>query len=1458
MQTLLSRSMGPLERWEDLIKMQTEIGYNCFHVAPIQKLGFSQSLYALADQLEIAEYILKKDENNKEEGFKTVQKKVHELSEKYGCTFFGEVVLNHTSFDSEWINECPDACYNLKNTPQLTSGFKLDNGLLEFSRKIARGEVPQYPKNTIENEEDLGKLMGLIHSLVVQPLKLHEYFLINVEKAKADFEEYIAKNKLQSKFGEKAFASYEERNHALEYHNLSGLVWHIQSNLENLGAESHGVRIQCDKVANYFNERSTKGYVEQLETALNRLNEQLERMARGYLGDAMGSIHNTLRYHKLELKDYEVTLDKPLLHPYFTILRDGTAVANNGWLYSGDPTEDFAASNNFYYLRRGIVIWGDLVKLRFGQSKKDCPTLWKRMTTYVQQTALIFNGLRLDNAHSTPIHVAEYLVRKARKVNPNLYVFSELFTGSGEKDALFTKRIAVNALVREAIQQHTPHNLCASLHYFSQGMDAAVGSLDPYTETDSKTQKDVYILKPRIPDALFYDLTHDNESYFKKRTFMDSLSTAALLSMSNCFVATTKGFDEFFAENLSVINEKRVYGIVPNPLEGASISKEGGVVTFTFNDSTNAQSVEVRGSWDQWKESIVLEKSKFGNFRGTAKLPVGTHVYKFILDKEHWCVDHTKPISHENHVRNNTIRVDPDVKRHSNMWYVRSQLNKLHNKVATKYPEFYLDEITGDVITISRENIKKTKSYMLITRTAFSNNSDDVNVTITLPGKIDKFSIIAYADSYVNTWKTDDKVAEGMDCNVIIDSDISRYAETTYDENTKSNRLRFFRMPPGFVCMVHIILNRDQEKAIEELEQLKNIDKSRLAKELAEELTPADINYLLFSCESEESDWTHGGRSTFHLPNYGHLPYAGFGAFFRILKDARLKNDLATPLFDNLRAGNWLLDFLVNRLENKPRLGNIFNWVKKYFDYLKVIPRHLIPKYFTRVFGVLTSVILQKTYKIQNLDSNIENTRFFRRLITACYEFVADVPSGSVDDWKTTLAAGLPHFSTSWARCWGRDTFISFKGGLVIPGLYDVAKDVILMFATSLRHGLLPNLLDGGRNSRYNCRDATWFFVKAIKDYTEFTNDFSILKEKVPIRALSDDKDENEQKKKSGEVKTLTLAQVIQEIFQRHAQGIKFREWNAGYQIDEKMTHEGFNIELTLDEETGFIYGGNPNNCLTWMDKMGSSEKAGIKGVPGSSRDGAPIEMTALLKSGLDFVIAANQKGHFEHTGVKTQKGSTLLFTEWATKIQNNFEKHYWIPEDTAEFKDYKLNPEAVRRRGIYKDTIGSVGERQDYYFRPNGCVAMHVAPTLFKKENAVKYLENVEAFLIEEHSLGLKTLDPEADHYIPWYDNANDSHDSKVAQGFSYHNGPEWVWIYGSFLIASLHFRLKEKNMTVFMSYLTNHKAHIENNDWMSLPEMTNGNGGYCQFSCPAQTWSIATIVEAIYEAQKTFKLTK
>jgi glycogen debranching enzyme len=62
--------------------------------------------------------------------------------------------------------------------------------------------------------------------------------------------------------------------------------------------------------------------------------------------------------------------------------------------------------------------------------------------------AQFFDGFRMDNLHGTPIHVARYLIKEARKINPNVIVFAELFTSSDEETAVFVKKIGINSVLK--------------------------------------------------------------------------------------------------------------------------------------------------------------------------------------------------------------------------------------------------------------------------------------------------------------------------------------------------------------------------------------------------------------------------------------------------------------------------------------------------------------------------------------------------------------------------------------------------------------------------------------------------------------------------------------------------------------------------------------------------------------------------------------------------------------------------------------------------------------------------------------------------------------------------------------------------------------------------------------------------------------------------------------------------
>lgn len=278
----------------------------------------------------------------------------------------------------------------------------------------------------------------------------------------------------------------------------------------------------------------------------------------------------------------------------------------------------------------------------------------------------------------------------------------------------------------------------------------------------------------------------------------------------------------------------------------------------------------------------------------------------------------------------------------------------------------------------------------------------------------------------------------------------------------------------------------------------------------------------------------------------------------------------------------------------------------------------------------------------------------------------------------TTLAAGLPHFATGYMRNWGRDTFIALRGLLLLTGRYDEARYIILGFAGTLRHGLIPNLLDGGKNARFNCRDAVWFWLYCIQVYVnEAPNGKEILREKVSRLFPNDDSEPQP----AGACDQY-LHDVMQEALKVHFQGLVYRERNAGKKIDEHMTDNGFNNQIGIHPETGFVFGGNDANCGTWMDKMGSSEKAKNKGIPSSPRDGSAVELVGLQASVLRFLEKSSDYPYKSVERINANGSGTTKwsFKEWAERIENNFERYFYVSENDK-------SPLAHKRQ-IYKDTV--------------------------------------------------------------------------------------------------------------------------------------------------------------------------
>ena len=136
-QTVLSKNLGPFSDWESVLQVSKESGYNMVHFTPVQELGYSKSAYSIRNQLLLNPNFSTAD---KTYTFDDLQTLIQKMAREWKVLSATDLVLNHTSSDSQWLHEHPEAAYNLVNSPHLRPAYLFDRILWHFSCEIGEGK----------------------------------------------------------------------------------------------------------------------------------------------------------------------------------------------------------------------------------------------------------------------------------------------------------------------------------------------------------------------------------------------------------------------------------------------------------------------------------------------------------------------------------------------------------------------------------------------------------------------------------------------------------------------------------------------------------------------------------------------------------------------------------------------------------------------------------------------------------------------------------------------------------------------------------------------------------------------------------------------------------------------------------------------------------------------------------------------------------------------------------------------------------------------------------------------------------------------------------------------------------------------------------------------------------------------------------------------------------------------
>ena len=618
------------------------------------------------------------------------------------------------------------------------------------------------------------------------------------------------------------------------------------------------------------------------------------------------------------------------------------------WTHSGwvpdevvNPLVNFAEPPCNVYLRRELNSWTDSVKLRYGLSTEDCPALWARAAEYAELTAGVFHGVRLDNCHSTPLHVAEHVLRAARRVRPDLYVFAELYAGGETAACRVANCLGLNATIEVALSAHSARQLAERV---SSAGDVPLGAFVA-RRTDWLTGR-------RRPPLILFDQSHDDDSPLRRRTYLDPLPSASVLSVAPSPVGSNRGYDELVPRAISVITETRLYRKWRRrrlDLDDSGCAADGPQV---------AEAAAVKSESDD--------------------------------DDDLSAVDF------------NTGLID-----------VRRALNELRVRLADEgFNEVGTELLDDDVVVVTRRHAATQRSVVTVAHTAFYPRHCDSSgpvKSLQVPGVVDEICLEASVVSWSPNYRDHDGLIVGLsDYRVetrmgvsVCDSRVVRVLPR--DDAASCDTVELVNCPPGCVVVIAVTLTTDAVRLLDQLVQLFNtwiwdqssVHGASIQHHIQTQFTHPDSDWtaaqedlvdptaeVLFSrlvtivSSLREDEWTRvlydaetdrrpsgDGFTVYHVPGHGDLEHCGLTGVASLLSDMRRQHtDRANhPLAANLRHGDWLMDYIVARLAAWPgTVCKLSAWFQRVFDLVKTLPRCLVPCYFEAVVSAVHVLVANK------------------------------------------------------------------------------------------------------------------------------------------------------------------------------------------------------------------------------------------------------------------------------------------------------------------------------------------------------------------------------------------------------------------------------------------------------------------------------------------------------------------